>query len=54
MSMLSFVLALGFLLAGSSLAGSVDSGLPGVGTFAYSGSPVAGKTSHPIMLAARL
>jgi hypothetical protein len=54
MHMLSFVLAFGFLLAGSSLAGSADSGLPGVGTFAYGGSPIAGKAPRPIMLAARL
>ena len=54
MHMLSLVLAFGFLLAGSSLAGSADSGLPGVGTFAYGGSPIAGKASQPVMLAARL
>jgi hypothetical protein len=51
MHMLSLILAFGFLLAGSSLVGSADSGMPGVGTFAYSGSPIAGKASQPIMLA---
>jgi hypothetical protein len=51
MRALSFVLAVGFVLAGSSLAGTSDSGLPGVGTFAYSGSPVAAK---PIQVASRL
>jgi hypothetical protein len=50
MRALSFVLAFGFVLAGFSFAGSADSGLPGVGTFAYSGSPVA---SQPIVVAAR-
>jgi len=50
MRALSFVLAFGFVLAGSSFAGSADSGLPGVGTFAYSGSPVA---AQPIVVAAR-
>ena len=29
-----------FVLAGSSMAGSVESGLPGIGTFAYSGPPI--------------
>jgi hypothetical protein len=51
MRALSFILAVGFVLAGSSLAGTSDSGLPGVGTFAYSGSPVAAK---PILVASRL
>ncbi|MCP3469549.1 hypothetical protein NLM33_04295 [Bradyrhizobium sp. CCGUVB1N3] len=54
MRALSFILALGFVLAGSSLAGTSDSGLPGVGTFAYSGSPVGAKVSQPIVMAARL
>jgi hypothetical protein len=51
MRALSFILAVGFVLAGSSLAGTSDSGLPGVGTFAYSGSPVAAK---PVLVASRL
>ena len=53
MRALSFVLAFGFVIAGSSLAGSADSGLPGVGTFAYSGSPVAKTALQPIVVAAR-
>jgi hypothetical protein len=53
MRALSFILAFGFVLAGSSLAGSADSGLPGVGTFAYSGSPVAKTASQPIVVALR-
>ena len=51
MRALSFVLAFAFVLAGPSLAGSPDSGLPGVGTFAYSGSPVA--ATHALVVAAR-
>ena len=37
----SFVLAFAFVLAGSSMAGSFESGLPGVGTFAYGSAPLA-------------
>ncbi len=35
MRMLSLILALGLVIAGSSLAGSPDSTLPGIGTFSY-------------------
>jgi len=38
MRTLSFVFA--FVLAGTSLAGSPDGGLPGNGTFAYSSPPI--------------
>ena len=41
MRTLSFMLAFAFVLAGPSMAGSTDSHLPGVGTFAYTGSPIA-------------
>jgi hypothetical protein len=34
------IFALVMIVAGPSLAGSVDGDLPGVGTFSYSGSPV--------------
>ncbi len=54
MRALSFVLAIGFVLTGPSLAGTSDSGLPGVGTFAYSGSPVAVNAPQPILVASRL
>jgi hypothetical protein len=37
----SFVLAFAFVLAGSSMAGSFESGLPGIGTFAYGSAPLA-------------
>jgi hypothetical protein len=54
MRALSFVLAFGFLVAGSSWAGSADGGLPGVGTFAYSGAPIATAAFQPIVVASRL
>jgi hypothetical protein len=50
---LSFLLAFAFLLAGASMAGSTDSGLPGIGTFAYSGSPVATPAQQSLVVAAR-
>jgi hypothetical protein len=53
MRSLSFILAFAFLLAGPSMAGSVDSGLPGVGTFAYSGSPAAGSANQALVVAIR-
>jgi hypothetical protein len=34
------IFALVMIVAGPSLAGSVDGDLPGVGTFSYSGSPI--------------
>lgn len=53
MKTLSFVLACAFVLVGSSMAGSTDAGLPGVGTFAYNGSPIAISASEAIVVAAR-
>ncbi|MBR0844307.1 hypothetical protein JQ607_29250 [Bradyrhizobium liaoningense] len=53
MRALSFIIAFGFVLAGSSFAGSPDGNLPGVGTFQYSGSPVTTAVAQPIMVAAR-
>ena len=49
----SFILAFAFILAGPSMAGSSDQGLPGVGTFAYNGSPVATPAPQPMVLAAK-
>jgi hypothetical protein len=53
MRTLSFILAFAFVLAGASIAGVSDSGLPGIGTFAYSGSTVVTPAPHSIMVAAR-
>ncbi len=53
MRTLSLVLALGFLIAGSSLAGTADSGLPGIGTFAYNGSPITAAAPSSIVMASR-
>ena len=49
----SFILAFAFILAGPSMAGSSDQHLPGVGTFAYHGSPVATPASQPMVVAAK-
>ena len=49
----SFILAFAFILAGPSMAGSSDQNLPGVGTFAYQGSPVASLASQPVVVAAK-
>jgi hypothetical protein len=48
---ISFILALAFILGGSSMAGSPDIG-PGIGTFAYGGSPIATPAAHTIVVAA--
>lgn len=53
MRALSFILAFGLVLAGSSGAGSADGNLPGVGTFEYSGSPIVDAVQQPIVVAAR-
>ena len=51
MRTMSFILAFAFVLAGSSMAGSADAGLPGIGTFSYNGSPLA--TPQVMVVAAR-
>jgi hypothetical protein len=53
MRTLSLLLAIGFVLAGPSTAGSSDSSLPGIGTFAYNGSPIAASQPPAIVLATR-
>jgi hypothetical protein len=53
MRTLSFILAFIFVLAAPSLAGSYDSGLPGIGTFAYNGSPITSTTPKNILVAVR-
>jgi hypothetical protein len=50
---LSFILALAFVLVGPSIAGSSDSSLPGIGTFAYTGSPMGVSASQAIVVAVR-
>jgi hypothetical protein len=40
MRTLKCLLACAFVLAGSSMAGTMDGGLPGIGTFAYSGPSI--------------
>ena len=50
MRTISFIFA--FILAGPSMAGSLDRGLPGIGTFSYSGSPVTVSAPQPMVVAA--
>lgn len=49
---LSLILAAGLLLAGSTMAGTVQGTLPNVGTFSYNGTPIA-PASQPVIAAAR-
>jgi hypothetical protein len=49
----SFMLAVAFVLVGPSMAGSSESSLPGIGTFAYSGSPIVVSASQPLVIAVR-
>jgi hypothetical protein len=53
MQTLSFILAFAFVLVGPSMAGTSDSGLPGIGTFAYNGSPITVSIAQSIVVAAR-
>jgi hypothetical protein len=53
MQTLSFILAFAFVLAGPTIAGSSDSSLPGIGTFAYNGSSIAVSAPQTIIVAAR-
>ena len=50
---LQLLLAFAFVLAGPSLAGSTDTALPGIGTFAYNGSPIATSAPQSLVVAAR-
>jgi hypothetical protein len=47
------ILAFAFVLAGASMAGSTDNSLPGVGTFAYAGSPMVASAPQTVVVAAR-
>jgi hypothetical protein len=53
MRTLSILLAFACVLAGLTMAGSSDSSLPGIGTFAYNGSPIAASVPPAIVLATR-
>ena len=53
MRTLSFLLAFAFVLAGPTIGGSSDPSLPGIGTFAYNGSPIATSVPPVIVLATR-
>jgi hypothetical protein len=53
MRTLSFILAFAFVVAGPSIAGSSDAGLPGIGTFAYNGSPIVTSAPQTILVAVR-
>jgi hypothetical protein len=52
MRTISFILAFAFILAGPSMGGSSDHGLPDIGTFSYSGSPVTISAPPPVLVAA--
>jgi hypothetical protein len=47
------ILAFACVLVGPSIAGSVDNSLPGVGTFAYTGSPVVTSVPQAMVVAVR-
>jgi hypothetical protein len=53
MQTLSFILALAFMLVCPALTGNSDSGRSGIGTFAYSGSPIAASVSQQLVVATR-
>jgi hypothetical protein len=52
MRTLSFILAFAFVVAGPSMAGSSENMMPGIGTFAYNGPPLAA-APQAIVVAAR-
>jgi hypothetical protein len=51
MRTLCFILAFAFVLIGPSMAGSSDGNLPGIGTFAYNGSPIATSVPRTVLVA---
>jgi hypothetical protein len=53
MRTISFILAFAFVVAGSSMAGSTEAGLPGIGTFSYNGPTVTTTAPHSMVVAAR-
>jgi hypothetical protein len=52
MRTLSFILAFAFILAGPSIAGTHDAGMPGAGTFSYIGS-LSTAAPQALVIAAR-
>lgn len=53
MRTLSFMLACAFVLAGSSVAGSSEGSLPGIGAFSYIGPTITQTAAAPTILAAK-
>jgi hypothetical protein len=53
MRTISFILAFAFMLAGPSMAGSSENGMPGVGTFAYNGAPGVISAPQAMVVAAK-
>ena len=53
MRTISFILAFAFILAGPSMAGSSENGLPGIGTFSYNGSPATTLAPELMLVAAK-
>jgi hypothetical protein len=53
MRTISFILAFAFILAGPSMAGSIEGNLPGIGTFAFTGSPVISAAAPMVVAYAR-
>jgi hypothetical protein len=53
MRTISFILAFAFILAGPSMAGSSENGLPGIGTFSYNGSPATNAAPQLMLVAAK-
>jgi hypothetical protein len=51
MRTLGFILACTFVLAGPSVAGSVEDSLPGIGTFAYNGTLVTTTAPQNVVVA---
>ena len=49
----SVMLALAVVLVGPSKAGSAEGSLPGIGTFAYNGSPIATSAPQGVLIASR-
>jgi hypothetical protein len=52
MQTLTIILAFAFVVAGASMAGSANTSLPGVGAFAYTGSPIVTSAPQAVVVAA--